>query len=111
MLEKQNKGWLDKLLKQICTQNLIYIWFHEKDQEIKLRAIAPELKNVVPATLNDDTHILKDSVSVIDNDKDRISQIWVYYDLKDITGDIGKAENYKKLKIQQEEILIVGCKK
>jgi len=91
---------VDVLLKQICSQNLIYMWFDEKDQEVKLRAIAPELKNATPVTLTDATHIIENSVSTKDNDKDRISQLWVYYDQVNVTGDLDKAENYQKLKIQ-----------
>lgn len=87
------------LLKQICEQNLIYMWFNEKDQEVKLRAIAPELKNATPLALTDNANILEDSIMVSDNVADRISQIWIYYDLKNIAGDTDKAENYKKIKI------------
>lgn len=88
------------LLKQICSQNLIYMWFNEKEQEIKLRAIAPELKNATPISLTDASNILEDSVVVKDNDKERISQLWVYYDLVNIAGDIDEASNFKKLKVQ-----------
>lgn len=89
-----------KLIESICEQNLIYIWYDERDQEIKLRAIAPKIKNEVPPTLSDDVHIIKDSVKTKDNDQSRISQIWVYYDQRDITEKADNAENYKKLYIQ-----------
>ena len=89
-----------KLVENICKQNLIYMWFDERDREVKLRAIAPTFRNEVPPTLTDDSHIIKDSIKTKDNDKNRISQTWVYYDQIDITGDIEKPENYRKLKIQ-----------
>lgn len=91
---------VDVLLKQLCSQNLLYMWFDEKDQEVKLRAIAPELKNITPVTLTDASNILVDSVIVEDNDKNRISQIWVYYEQNIITGNVDEAANYTKLKIQ-----------
>lgn len=90
---------VNKLIENICRQNLIYMWFHERDQEIKLRAIAPQIKNEIPPTLSDESNILKDSISVDDNEKNRISQVWVYYDIVDITESRTKSENYNKLKI------------
>lgn len=87
------------LISQLCKQNLIYMWFDEKSHKIKLRAIAPELKNAVPQSFNDSQHIIKDSIIVKDNDKERISQLWVYYDIKNIAGDIDSASNYGKLKV------------
>jgi len=89
-----------KLLQRLCEQNLIYIWFDERDQEIKLRAIAPALKNETPPTLTDASSIVADTMSNKDNAKDRVSQIWVYYDIEDVTDGLDKAENYKKLHVQ-----------
>ncbi len=91
---------INKLISNICKQNLIYMWFDERDQEVKLRAIAPQAKNETPPTLSDSGQIIRDSIKVKDNPKDRISQIWVYYDILDISGDLDKAENYKKLYVQ-----------
>ena len=91
---------INKLISNICKQNLIYMWFDERDQEVKLRAIAPQSKNETPPTLSDSGQIIRDSIKVKDNPKDRISQIWVYYDILDISGDLDKAENYKKLYVQ-----------
>lgn len=90
---------VNKMMEKICVQNLIYMWADERSQEIKLKAIAPEINNGLPPYLNDDSHIIKKSIKARDNVKGRISQIWVYYDIKDITADLDKAENYKKLKI------------
>jgi len=75
------------------------MWFHDRDQEIKLRAIAPDLKNETPPMLSDDVNIIRNTIKSKDNTKGRISQIWVYYDIIDITESATKPENYKKLKI------------
>jgi len=90
---------INKLLKQICEQNLIYMWFNEIDQEIKLRAIAPALKNETPPTLTDAANIVKDSVQVKDNEAGRISEVWVHYGIIDITDKLDKASNYRNHKI------------
>ena len=91
---------VDKLLQELCVQNLIYMWFDEVDQEVKLRAIAPELSNASPQTFTDDGHIIAGSIDVKDNVSKRISQIWVFYDQKSVTGKIDDPDNYKKIKVQ-----------
>jgi hypothetical protein len=90
---------ITKLVERIDKQNLIYMWFHERDQEVKLRAIAPTFRNELPPTLTEESHLIADSIKTKDMDKNRISQIWVYYDQVDVTGDIEEASNYRKLKI------------
>ncbi len=88
-----------KIIESICMQNLIYIWFDEGTQKIKLKTIAPALRNEIPKTISDKANLIKDSVSVKDNDKGRISQIWVYYDIINLTEDLDKPKNYRKLSI------------
>ena len=95
---------ISKILGRLCKQNLIYMWFNEKEQEVKLRAIAPELKNIAPIALNDTQHIIKDSITVKDNDKERISQLHVYYDIKHVTGDVEDSANYSKRKITVDTV-------
>jgi len=91
---------IKELLQRICEQNLIYMWFNEIDQEIKLKAIAPSLGNEIPPTLNEDSHIVEGSVDIVDNEKNRISQIWVYYDQINVTEDREDPANYNRLKLQ-----------
>jgi len=87
---------INKLLKRICQQNLTYIWWHDRDHEIKLKAIAPPINNVVPPTWNDTSSVMMDSMKTKDNDEHRISQVWIHYDIRDITDDLEKTENYSK---------------
>jgi len=89
-----------KSVEAICQQNLIYMWFDERDQEVKMRAIAPTFRNELPPTLTENEHLIADSIKTKDMDKNRISQIRIYYDQVDITGDSDKAANYRKLKVQ-----------
>jgi len=91
---------INKLVANICKQNLLYMWFDERSQEIKLKAIAPSFRRGAPESLTDNEHIITESLSTKDNDNGRISQIWVYYDIVNITDDLNKPENYKKLNIQ-----------
>jgi len=90
---------INALLKRLTEQNLCYIWWNEIDQEVKMKAIAPTLKNVAPPTLTDDLNIIEGSISVKDDDESRISQLWVHYGKIDYTGD-DEAINYRNLYIQ-----------
>jgi len=91
---------INELIERICQQNLIYIWFHERDQEIKLKTIAPAFRNQIPPTLSDNSNIIENSLSSKDNIEGRVSQLWIHYDIIDITDDLDKVENYRKHSIQ-----------
>jgi len=89
---------VNDLIVEMMEQNLMYIWWDEIDQEIKLRAIAPTLKNEIPRTINDVEHMLADTLKVKDLPKRRISQLWVYYEKINLTDD-DKPTNYKSLHV------------
>jgi len=84
------------LISELQEQCNLRIWWDEIDQEVKLKAIAPPVGNV-PTVLNDSSNLLADTLKVKDVTKDRVSQVWVYYDPKDYTETDTK--NYQKLYI------------
>lgn len=90
---------IKELLQRICEQNLMYLWFDAKEQKVKLKAIAPAVKNETPPTLTDAEHIIDDSVTTADNTDGRISRVQVFYSQRDVAGDKDKAENYARLKV------------
>jgi hypothetical protein len=92
---------INELLGAVIEQNMLLLWWNEIDQEVKLKAIAPNLKNAAPPTLTDDSHLLADSIAIKDEPAERISQVWVHYNKIDITGD-DKPENYASLHIQSD---------
>jgi hypothetical protein len=92
---------VNSLIVKLMEQNLIYIWWDEINRKIKLKAIAPALKNESPIAISDTYDIVENSMSVVDDPKDRISQLWVYYDKIDITGD-NEPNNYRIWEIQAD---------
>lgn len=88
------------LLGEITEQALFYIWWDEKDQLIKLRAIRPEFDNV--SQFNDENHIIAGSFELTEDPKQRVSQVWVYYLQRDASQDIEEEANYKKLRIRAD---------
>lgn len=90
---------VNKLLAELTEQALFYIWWDERDQEIKLQAVRPI---TAEKQINDSNGIIADSVSVKPQPKDRITQAWVFWDIKDPTQDVQKDASYSKLRISAD---------
>ncbi len=95
----QPKG-VGEVLGEILQQVLLYIWWDERDQEIKLRAIRP-LIGTAP-TFTDDANIIENTVSLTTDPKNRVSQIWVYWDQNNKAEALDKESNFKKLRIRAD---------
>lgn len=87
------------LISELQDQCMVRIWWDEISQKVRFKAIAPPT-GVEPDTLNDESNILSGSLSIKDVPKDRLSQVWIYYDKKDYTSD--DVGNYQKLYIQTD---------
>lgn len=92
---------VNELLSELFPQNLVYSFWNEREQEIKIKAIAPQIKNESPLALDSDSNIIADSLTVKEDIKGRISQIWIYYDKIDVTQD-NKPENFRYLYVKQD---------
>jgi hypothetical protein len=87
------------LIAELQDQCMIRVWWDEISQKVRFKAIAPPT-GITVSSLNDDSNILADTLSVKDQPKDRISQVWIYYDKSDYTSD--DVGNYKRLYIQTD---------
>ncbi|MBL4709765.1 MAG: hypothetical protein JKY48_15130, partial [Flavobacteriales bacterium] len=94
---------INQLISELSSQFLFNIFWHQTQQELKLRAIAPPKGNAVVPVLNEDSHILKDSVTLKIDAKQRVSQVWVYFSKINNT-ESGKPENYHNLLIDVDPI-------
>lgn len=95
----QPKG-VGEVLGELVSQVLLYIWWDERDQEIKLRAIRP-LIGTAP-TFTDNSNIIENSVSLTTDPKNRVSQIWIYWDQTNKAEDVDNEANYRKLRIRAD---------
>jgi len=86
---------VNELVKELVQENLIYMWWADHEKEIKLKAFAP-VANAYE--LNDADNFLVDSVKVWHDPKQRVSQFWMYYGLRDYTDD--GTDNFRFLYIQ-----------
>lgn len=90
-----------QLLGEICEQALFYVWWDEREQLIKLHAIAPKIYEDVDQ-INDDQHIVADSVDIKDDPDSRVSQVWVFWGVRDPTESLTKDENYTRLRVRAD---------
>jgi len=70
---------IQQLVGEICQQAQSNVWWDERVQKIILKAQRP---NFLPDTLTQDAHIVADSFTVQEIAKDRASQVYVYYGLR-----------------------------
>jgi hypothetical protein len=88
------------LLYELMEQVLFYIWWDERDQEIKLRAIRPIIGDAPVFT--DDNNIIENSVSFSTDPKNRVSQVWVYYNPRNRAEDVDNASNYQQIELRAD---------
>lgn len=90
---------VNDLLGEITEQALFYIWWDERDQEIKLKALRPVFNDPV-STLDDTNNILKGSVALRARPKERVSQVWVFFQQRNPTEKLDEEKNYRRIRIR-----------
>lgn len=88
-----------ELIKEL-TEHSIYIWWNERDQEVQMRSIIQQAVDSGP--YDDDSHLVADSVSVIKDDKERASQVWLIYGHRNPTLDMDKFNHFDAVKISAD---------
>jgi hypothetical protein len=91
---------VSNLLYELMEQVLFYIWWDERDQEIKLRAIRPIIGN--SPVFSDDNNIIENSVSFSTDPKNRVSQVWVYWNPKNRAVEVSKGTNYQQIELRAD---------
>lgn len=70
------------LLGELCRQGMANLWWDERIQKLLFRAQRP---NFAPRTLTQEGDILADSLVVREHPEQRVSQVYVYYGLRNPT--------------------------
>jgi hypothetical protein len=89
---------LNQLLAELCRDAQFFIWWDERQQKILLRALRPP--EGAPVAWNDDANILAGSQSLQYRPNERISQIWYYYQPRDLSKKLDEESNYRKVRIR-----------
>lgn len=80
------------LLNEICEQALVYPWYDERDQTIKLRAIRPA--TFEESIHVDETKIIKGTAKASQDNGKRITRVYVAFGVRDYTNNLDKDFNY-----------------
>lgn len=83
---------VQKLVGEICQQAQSNIWWDERVQQIILRAQRP---NFLPNTITQNDNIVADSVTIEEVAKDRASQVYVYYGLRNPVLSVADKFSYR----------------
>jgi len=86
---------MKELLGEIAEQCQIFLWWDERAQLVKMRAVRAVTEP--PRVLDEHRHILEDSVSIKEKPQERASQVWIYFDQIDPTGTLKAVENYRRV--------------
>ena len=89
---------VNQLLAELCRDAQFFIWWDERTQKILLRAVRPPTET--PVQWNEDANILAGSQSLRTRPDERISQIWYYYQPRDLSKKVDDDANYRKVRIR-----------
>lgn len=89
------------MLSELAEQCQFLLWWDERAQRIRFEALKP-LDGLAVAQLNDDEHIVADSVRMRADPGARASQVWVFYGVVDPTARVDDDTNYRHLLVRAD---------
>ncbi len=93
---------VNKLMNELISTCLLYIWWDPTGPFIRLRAIRPEDPNDATRVLTDDSSFLEDSLSITEDPDQRISEVWVPYARKNPLLKIDEYRNFQVVPIVRD---------
>jgi hypothetical protein len=88
---------IEDLVSEICLQAVSNIWWDERQQKIILRALRP---TTVDNRLDEDLDIKAGSFAIKELPEERVSQVFVYYNLRNPTLTITDPANYENAEVR-----------
>jgi len=87
------------LLGEITEQALFYIWWDERDEQIKLRALRPAAGDFVKP-IDNFKNILAGTFELKAKPKERISQVWVFFGQRNPVEKLDDEQNYRRVRVR-----------
>lgn len=87
---------VNKQLSQLGSMVGVNFFYDDLSAQIVMRAETPEISATDIVRVTDD-HIIEDSYKLIQADKDRVSRVYYYYNLRNSTDDRDKPKSFKNL--------------
>jgi len=89
-----------KLISELQEQVGFYIWWDERLAKVKMKAVRGLTDT--PETLTEENNIMAGSFSIADMPKSRISQYWLYYNLREPTLSLSDSTNFANVNVQAD---------
>lgn len=86
------------LVGEVTQQGLFDIWWDERAQTIRMRAIRPPTEAV--PRIDDEANIIADSYSMQERDENRITEIWLYLYQRDQSKRITEESNFRQVRVR-----------
>jgi hypothetical protein len=87
---------IDDLAGEVCLQAISNVWWDEREQQIKLKAVRPE---PAPYLITDDDAIVAGSLSFREKPEERASQAHVYYLQRNPITSVTEKTNYNRVSV------------
>jgi hypothetical protein len=87
------------LLGEITEQALFYIWWDERDEQIKLRALRPAAGDFVKP-IDNFKNILAGTFELNAKPKERISQVWVFFGQRNPVEKLDDEQNFRRIRVR-----------
>ena len=89
---------VSKLISEMCQQMYFTIWWDERIGKVIMKAVRLAQEDEV-FELDDNRHLIADSISWKDLSDELITQVWVYYGQLDPTEKLDQGSNYAAVSI------------
>ncbi len=81
------------LISELQQQAMFYLWWNERDSLVKWKSIRGVDEE--PPTITDSANIISGQMTITEKPRERVSQIWVYYNREDFTKAEDDGTAYK----------------
>jgi len=89
---------IEDIIEELSEVFMFDIWWDAVVQEIKVKALSPEIGSDTVNTFSDGAHIIQESLKIDKNPEDRFTDIQVYFNKIDYSGD-DKEGNFRNRQI------------
>lgn len=89
------------LVAQVCEETGVYVWWDESAQVVRLRATRPfyAARDSAAQELNYTQHVVEDSLTIDSLPEERITQVWMYYVIRNPAGSLDDPSNFARLRV------------
>lgn len=90
---------VNDLLGEITEQALFYIWWDERAQLVRLKALRPSYLDTIHE-IDGRNNIIAGSIGLTAKPKERVSQVWVFFQQRNPTEKLDEEKNYRRIRVR-----------